>query len=53
MTKIMEAGATPRRFDVASKNEALRMWMASGQAAELTARALGIAPLNDVTRCAA
>ena len=42
MTKKKEAGATPRQYDAAFKDEAVRMWLASGQAAEVTARALGI-----------
>ena len=42
MTKKKEAGATPRQYDAAFKDEAVRMWLASGKAAEVTARALGI-----------
>ena len=42
MTKKKEVGATPRQYDAAFKDEAVRMWLASGQSAEVTARALGI-----------
>ena len=37
-----EAGATPRQYDAAFKDEVVRMWLASGQAAEVTARTLGL-----------
>lgn len=46
MTKKQESGATPRQYDAAFKDEAVRMWQASGQAAEVTARALGISVFN-------
>ena len=46
MTKKKEAGATPRQYDAAFKDEAVRMWLASSQAAEVTARALGISVFN-------
>lgn len=36
------AGATPRQYDEAFKQEAVRLWQSSGRAAEDTARALGI-----------
>jgi transposase len=42
MTKKQESGATPRQYDAAFKDEAVRMWLTSGQSAEVTARALGI-----------
>lgn len=42
MTNKKEAGATPWQFYAAFKDEAVRMWLASGQAAEVTALALGI-----------
>lgn len=37
-----DAGATPRRYDEAFKQEAVRLWQSSGRAAEHTARELGI-----------
>ncbi|PHX86142.1 MAG: hypothetical protein CK538_04015 [Opitutia bacterium] len=40
MTKKQESGATPRQYDAAFKDEAGRMWLTSGQSAEVTARAL-------------
>jgi len=46
MTKKKEAGAAPRQYDVSFKDEAVRMWQTSGQAAEVTARALGISVFN-------
>ena len=30
MTKKKEAGATPRQYDAAFKDEAVSMWLASG-----------------------
>src|SRR5580698_9806358 len=42
MTQSKRTGATPRRFDPAFKEEAVRMWEASGRSAEATARELGI-----------
>jgi transposase-like protein len=33
--------ATPRKYDEAFKQEAVRLWQSSGQAAEHTARQLG------------
>ena len=46
MTKKKEAGATPRHYDQAFKQEAVRLWISSGRAAELTARELGISVFN-------
>jgi transposase len=37
-----KTGATPRKYDEAFKQEAIRLWQSSGQAAEHTARQLGI-----------
>ena len=31
MTKKKEAGATPRQYDAAFKDEAVRMWQTNGQ----------------------
>jgi transposase-like protein len=42
MTQSKKGGATPRRLDPAFKEEAVRMWQASGRSAEETARQLGI-----------
>jgi transposase len=42
MKQSKRTGATPRRFDPAFKAEAVRLWEASGRAAEETARELGI-----------
>ena len=42
MTQSKKDGVTPRRFDPAFKEEAVRMWRASGRSAEETARQLGI-----------
>ena len=46
MTKRKQAGATPRRYDEAFKQEAVRLWQSSGQSAETTARGLGISVFN-------
>lgn len=46
MTKKKEAGATPRQYDEAFKQEAVRLWRISGRAAEHTARELGISVFN-------
>jgi transposase len=46
MTKKKQAGATPRRYDEAFKQEAVRLWQSSGQSAETTARELGISVFN-------
>ena len=40
MKKDESAGATPRRHDAAFKVEAVRLWKASGDAAEKVARVL-------------
>lgn len=40
------AEATPRQYDQAFKQEAVRLWQSSGQAAEHTARQLGISVFN-------
>ena len=42
MTKKKEAGARPRRYDEAFKQEAVRLWKSSGRSAEQTAQELGI-----------
>ena len=42
MTQDKKNGATPRQYDPAFQEEALRMWETSGRAAEETARELGI-----------
>lgn len=42
MKESNNAGATPRRYDPAFQEEAVRMWEKSGRAAEETARELGI-----------
>jgi transposase len=41
-----KAAATPRRYDEAYKQEAVRLWQSSGQSAEHTARELGISVFN-------
>jgi transposase-like protein len=46
MTKKKPAGATPRRYDEAYKQEAVRLWQSSGRSAEHTARELGISAFN-------
>lgn len=46
MTKQKEAGATPRRYDEAFKQEAVRLWKGSGRSAEQTAQELGISVFN-------
>ena len=46
MTKKKPAGATPRRYDEAYKQEAVRLWQSSGRSAEHTARQLGISAFN-------
>ena len=46
MTKKRSAGATPRRYDEAYKQEAVRLWQSSGLSAEHTARELGISAYN-------
>ena len=46
MTKKQESRATPRQYDAAFKDEAVRMWQTSGQSAEVTARALGISEFH-------
>lgn len=46
MTKKKEAGAAPRQYDEAFKQEAVRLWQCSGRAAEQTARELGISVFN-------
>jgi transposase-like protein len=40
MTKKKEAGARPRRYDEAFKQEAVRLWKSSGRSAEQTVLAL-------------
>lgn len=42
MKKDRQTGATPRRYDDAFRQEAVRLWRNSGKAAEHTARELGI-----------
>lgn len=42
MTKNQEGGGKPPRYDEAFKREAVRLWRASGRAAEHTAKELGI-----------
>jgi transposase len=42
MKKEDEARATPRRYDEAFKQEAVRLWITSGRSAETTARELGL-----------
>ena len=42
MTAKKQSGATPQQYDKAFREEAVRMWKASGKAAEVTARELGI-----------
>jgi transposase len=42
MTQDKKSGATPRQYDPAFQEEAVRMWETSGRAAEETARELGI-----------
>jgi len=42
MTQSKKDGATPRRYDPAYQEQAVRMWETSGRAAEETARELGI-----------
>jgi transposase len=39
-------GATPRQYDAAFKQEAVRLWRSSGKSAEATARELGISAFN-------
>ena len=46
MTNKKKAAATPRRYDEAFKQEAVRLWQSSGQSAEHTARELGISVFN-------
>jgi transposase len=46
MTKKKTVGATPRRYDEAFRQEAVRLWQGSGQSAEDTARELGISVFN-------
>jgi len=46
MTKKKAAGATPRQYDEAFKQEAVRLWQSSGHSAETTARELGISVFN-------
>lgn len=46
MKKKKPAGATPRQYDEAFKQEAVRLWQSSGRAAEHTARELGISVFN-------
>ncbi len=46
MTDQKKAGATPRQYDQAFKQEAVRLWQSSGQAAEHTAKQLGISVFN-------
>jgi transposase len=46
MTKKNQAGATPRQYDEAFKQEAVRLWQSSGLGAEHTARELGISVFN-------
>jgi transposase len=40
------AGAMPRQYDEAFKQEAVRLWKKSGRSAETTARELGISAFN-------
>src|SRR5580698_2491446 len=40
------SGATPRKYDEAFKQEAVRLWHTSGRSAEATARELGISAFN-------
>src|SRR5580698_10251298 len=40
------SGATPRQYDAAFKQEAIRLWRTSGRSAEATARELGISAFN-------
>jgi len=40
------SGATPRQYDEAFKQEAVRLWRSSGRSAEATARELGISAFN-------
>lgn len=46
MTAKKQAGATPRQFDEAFKQEAVRLWRTSGRSAEATAQELGISVFN-------
>lgn len=46
MTAKKKAGATPRQYDEAFKQEAVRLWRTSGRAAEVTAQELGISVFN-------
>jgi len=46
MTAKHQSGATPRKHDQAFKEEAVRLWRSSGQAAEITAQQLGISVFN-------
>ncbi len=46
MTKKKVTGATPRQYDEAFKQEAVRLWQNSGNSAETTARELGISVFN-------
>ena len=46
MTKNKPAGALPRRYDEAYKQQAVRLWQSSGRAAEHTAREQGISVFN-------
>jgi transposase len=46
MTKKKESGASPRQYDEAFKQEAVRLWRSSGLSAEHTARELGISVFN-------
>jgi transposase len=45
-TNKKKTAATPRRYDEAYKQEAIRLWQSSGQSAEHTARELGISVFN-------
>jgi len=42
MTAKKQSGGSPQEYDQAFREEAVRMWKASGRAAEHTARELGI-----------
>ncbi len=46
MTKKKAAWATPRQYDEAFKQEAVRLWQSSGRSAETIARELGISVFN-------
>jgi transposase-like protein len=46
MTAKKQAGATPRQFDEAFKQEAVRLWRTIGRSAEAAAQKLRISVFN-------